>query len=90
MPNRSGLQNSFPHRLEADRGVSSSREWITVALCATALVAGLNLAVTVGSLIGPLLVIGAVAGLGSAVFPDIIERTAQFLSTGSLRRFRNK
>jgi len=63
-------------------------DWLIVALCGIALIAGLIVAFTVGSLLGGILIIGGVTGLGYAMVPDIVERMAQFLSTGSLRRRR--
>ena len=50
------------------------------------IVVGVVLAMTTGSLLGVLLIIGGLAGLGWVVVQDVVERFATFLSTGSFRR----
>ena len=49
-------------------------------------VVGFVLAMTTGSLLGVLLIIGGLGGLGWVAVPDVVERFATFLSTGSFRR----
>ena len=39
---------------------------------------------TVGTLLGPLLIIGGIGGLGGAMLPTLIEQLAGFLSTGKI------
>jgi hypothetical protein len=48
-------------------------------------VGGLVWVLTGGSLLGVLLIVGGVGGLGWSMVPDVIDRIARFLSTGSLR-----
>lgn len=48
--------------------------------------AGFVWVLTIGTMLGALLIIGGVMGLGVMVLPEVIDRFAVFLSTGSLRR----
>jgi hypothetical protein len=57
-----------------------------LALSSAAVIAGLIVALTVGSLLGGILIIGGVAGLGWGMVPGLIEQFVHFLSTGSFRR----
>lgn len=57
-----------------------------LVLSASAVVAGVVVALTLQSLLGPLLIIGGVGALGAAMLPAGLERIGVFLSTGSLRR----
>jgi hypothetical protein len=57
-----------------------------VLLAVAAIVGGVILAVTVGSIGGMLLVIGGVGALGLMALPDAIGMLARLLSTGSLSR----
>jgi hypothetical protein len=47
---------------------------------------GLIVVLTVGSLLGLVLIVGGVAGLAVSMVPDVIDRIATFLSTGGVRR----
>jgi hypothetical protein len=57
------------------------------ALSAAAVIAGLIVALTVGSMLAPILIIGGVAALGVMMTPAAVDRVAHFLSTGSWRRW---
>ena len=59
--------------------------WLVVVPLAVAL-AGVAVVLTVGSLLGAALVVGGVMALGVVMIPELIERIAVWLSTGSLRR----
>jgi hypothetical protein len=61
---------------------------LLIALSTAAVVGGLILMLAFPVLLGPILVVGGVAGLGVAMLPTIIDRFVQFLSTGSMRRKR--
>ena len=65
--------------------VDSPRVRVVVLITGIAIVAGIVLSLTVGSLIGPILIVGGVAGLLVAVLPAAIDSIARLLSTG-LRR----
>lgn len=57
-----------------------------ILLSLAVVIAGLVWVLTVGSLLGALLVVGGVAGLGWSMVPAAVDRIASFLSTGSLRK----
>ena len=59
---------------------------ISFLLGLAATVAGVVLALTLHSLIGPILVLGGVLGLGRVAFVVGLGRVAVFLSTGTWRR----
>ena len=59
---------------------------LALALFAVVFLAGLALTLTTGGLLGPILIIGAVGGLGWMMAPVLIDQFAHFLSTGTLRR----
>jgi hypothetical protein len=59
---------------------------VALAVSAAAVIAGLIVAFTMQSLLGPLLIIGGMGGLGWMMFPAIVDRIAQVLSTGTWRR----
>ena len=59
---------------------------LPIMLSAIAVVAGLVVALTLQSLLGPLLIVGGLGGLGLAMLPAALERIGAFLSTGSARR----
>jgi len=59
---------------------------IPVVLSASVLVAGVALSLTLQTLLGDFLIVGAVGALGVAMLPTVLERIGGFLSTGSLRR----
>ena len=65
--------------------MDNRRMRVVVLLTGVAIVAGIVLSLTVGSLIGPILIVGGVAGLLVAVLPAAIDSIARLLSTG-LRR----
>ena len=50
-------------------------------------VVGFVWVMTIGTLLGALLIIGGVAGLGLLVLPELFDRFTVFLSTGSFRRW---
>ena len=56
------------------------------ALCGVVFVVGIALVFTTGGLLGVILIIGAVGAAGWIVVPEIIDMSAHFLSTGTLRR----
>ena len=60
--------------------------WLAVALSAACVVAGIVVVYTMGSLLGPLLIIGGVMALGVAMLPDVVDRFVRLLSVGTLRR----
>lgn len=60
--------------------------WFVVAGCVALVVAGVVVALAVGSLLGPLLIIGGVGTLGAYAAPGALERLATFLSVGFRRR----
>jgi hypothetical protein len=43
---------------------------------------------TIGTMLGMLLILGGAGALGVLVLPELFERFATFLSTGSFRRWR--
>ena len=47
---------------------------------------GFVIAMTMHTLLGPILILGGLAGLGWVVVPDVLDRFTVFLSTGSFRR----
>lgn len=53
-----------------------------VVIAAAAVIAGLVLVFTVDSLIGPILIIGGIAGLGWTMAPAVIARITRWLSVG--------
>jgi hypothetical protein len=55
-------------------------------LSGSVFVAGVVVALTLQSLLGPLLIIGGVWGLGLTMLPTTFERIGVWLSTGSVRR----
>jgi hypothetical protein len=55
---------------------------VAVLLATAAVIAGLALVFTVGSLLGYLVIIGGVAGLGWAMVPAAIDRVVRWLSSG--------
>jgi hypothetical protein len=59
--------------------------WLPIVLSAVAVVAGLIVVLTVGSLLGLALIVGGVLGLGWSMVPDVVDRIATFLSTGGMR-----
>jgi hypothetical protein len=62
--------------------------WTPIVLSSAALVAGIVLTLTVGSLLGPLLIVGGIAGLGIGVLPEVLQAEARLLSVGFFRRRR--
>lgn len=61
--------------------------WLLVVPLAVAL-AGLVLVLTVGSLLGAALMIGAMMALVVVTVPAVVERLVLWLGTGSVRRRR--
>jgi hypothetical protein len=59
---------------------------LAVLLSLAAIIGGAVLALTTGSLLGALLIIGGIGGLGWAVLPELFDHFTVFLSTGSFRR----
>lgn len=55
-------------------------------LSASVFIAGVVVALRLHSLLGPLLIIGGVAGLGVTMLPATFQRIGVWLSTGSVRR----
>jgi hypothetical protein len=49
-------------------------------------VIGFVIAMTMHTLLGPILILGGLAGLGWFAVPDLLDRFTAFLSTGSFRR----
>jgi hypothetical protein len=58
-----------------------------IVLTVVAIVAGLVLVFTVGSLLGAALIIGGVGGLGVAMIPGLVERFTSWLGGAGLRRW---
>jgi hypothetical protein len=58
---------------------------VAVVLASLSVAAGLILAFTYGSLIGPILIIGGVGALLVVALPDAIDLVARLLSGGKLR-----
>ena len=50
-------------------------------------VVGFVWVMTIGTLLGALLVVGGVGALGVLVLPELFDRFTVFLSTGSFRRW---
>jgi hypothetical protein len=59
---------------------------LAVVLFAVVFLAGLAVTLTTGGLLGPILIVGAVGGLGWMMAPVLIDQLAHFLSTGTVRR----
>ena len=57
-----------------------------ILVSASAFIAGVVVALTLDSLLGPLLIIGGVGGLGVTMLPATFARIGVWLSTGSVRR----
>ena len=58
---------------------------LSFALCGVVFLVGIVLSLTTGGLLGPILIVGAVGGLGWMMAPVLIDGFAHFLSTGTLR-----
>jgi hypothetical protein len=52
------------------------------------IVAGVVIGTMLYPLLGAVMVIGGVSAIGWSVVPDAIDRVAEFLSTGTFRRYR--
>lgn len=59
---------------------------LPLLLSAGVFVAGVVVALKLHSLLGPLLIVGGVAGLGVSMLPASLERIGAWISTGSVRR----
>ena len=59
---------------------------LTLFLFAAVFLAGLALTLTTGGLLGPIMIVGAVGGLGWMMAPVLFDEFSHFLSTGTLRR----
>jgi hypothetical protein len=68
------------------RGQPARLVRLPFALCGVVFVVGIALVFTTGGLLGVILIIGAVGAAGWIVVPEIIDMSAHFLSTGTLRR----
>jgi hypothetical protein len=60
--------------------------WTPIVLAGAALIAGVVVTITMATLLGPLLIVGGVAGLGVGVLPEALAATSRLLSVGFSRR----
>jgi hypothetical protein len=58
-----------------------------IVVTVVAIVAGLVIVFTVGSLLGAALIIAGIGGLGVAMMPGLLERFASWLGGGTRRRW---
>ena len=69
---------AFPRRSAYTRAVLR----VPVVLSLVVVVAGLILVLTVGTLLGALLIVGGVGGLGWSMAPAVVDRIVRWLSIG--------
>jgi hypothetical protein len=60
--------------------------WTPIVLSGAALIAGLVVTLTMATLLGPLLIVGGIAGLFVGVLPEALQATSRLLSAGLFRR----
>ena len=73
-------------RVCGKRHTDEALQWFPIVISLIVVAAGVIVALTYGSLIGPLLVLGGVGVLGVTALPAAFERLGLFLSTGTARR----
>jgi hypothetical protein len=72
---------------QSDESLSESVSVPASRITVVAIVAGLVLVFTIGSLLGAALIIGGIGGLGVAMIPGLLERFASWLGGAGLRRW---